>query len=206
MAHIAQTMFEVSVSNITRNGTQNIPAYFGSVEGSTFTSEICPAGFLTVKHALTDSEGYTGIKNGNTWQMVKATNGLSGGMYGDHTGIYAFNSYGFPSATDALGNVYHVGASTFGLELPVGERGDFTELIVGEQYTFGKGNFSTLPTDLTYKYITIANGLLVASTSAPDAGTGVYLELLRTKPLTIGARDAGFSGYVCVVKRTAEAE
>lgn len=208
MASIANTAFEVSVSNITRNNIQNIPGYFGAVSDGTFTGAVCPSGFLCVKNALAVSEGYSAqnILNGNTWEMVTAANGNSAvGFTGDHTGIYAFNSYDVRQLQGNDGNIYKLGANFLGLELPAGVRGDFTEIIVGEQYTFGEGNFSTLPSDATYKYATIANGLLVASTTVPAGGSGVYFEILRTKGFTVGARSAGFNGYVLVCKRSAQA-
>ena len=211
MASIANTAFEVTVSNITRNETQNITGKFGSGQSPSFVSDICPAGFLCIRQAPLPNEGSQGlgpengnIMNGNAWEMIAAANGLSGGMYGDHTGIYAFNSYDVRKVQSGA-NVWMLGANFLGLELPKDERGTFTEIIIGEQYTFGAGNFSTAPTDDTYKYITIANGLLVAATSAPAAGTGVYFELMGEKAFTVGARNAGFGGYTVMAKRTAEA-
>lgn len=203
MASIANTAFEVSVSNWTRNETQNVPGYFGSGTGTEFAGDICPAGFLVVRSELTESEGYEsfGVLNGNTWRFVAAPDGIVDGRPGDHTGIYAFNSYNVNSVAQG-GNVWKVGANTLGLELPADVRGDFTELIVGEQYTFGAGNFSTLPSDLTTTiYATIGNGLLVAGSTAPTDG-GIYLKIYRQKPFTVGTRYAGFDGYVCEVLRS----
>lgn len=206
MASIANTAFEVSVSNSTRNETQNVPGYFGSGTGDEFAPDICPAGFLVTRSELTESEGYEqySVLNGNTWRFVAATAGTVEGRPGDHTGIYAFNCYDVNSVAQG-GNVWKVGANTLGLELPAGVRGDFTELIVGEQYTWGAGNFSTLPTDLeTTIYATIANGLLVASSTAPTDGS-VYLRIYRQKNFTTGTRNAGFDGYVCEVMRSVAA-
>lgn len=211
MASIANTAFEVIVSNITRNNIQNVTGIFGAGADASFVSDICPSGFLCVQQALLPNSGYEGmgasgadILNGNAWEMIAAASGLSAGRYGDHTGIYAFNSYDVRKVASGA-NVWQIGANFLGLELPKDERGTFTELIVGEQYAFGVGNFSTAPSGATYKYATIANGLLVASTTIPAAGSGVYLEILYPKTFTVGARDAGFGGYVCRVARTAEA-
>ena len=206
MASIANTAFEVSVSNITRNETQNVPGYFGSGVGESFAPDICPSGFLCVRSELTESEGYEAydILNGNTWRFVAAANGIVEGRPGDHTGIYAFNSYDTAMATQGA-NAWRIGANTLGLELPAGQRGDFTELIVGEQYTFGAGNFSTVPTDLsTTVYATIVNGQLVAGTAAPTDGS-VYLKIYRQKNFTVGTRNASFVGYVCEVLRSVAA-
>ena len=205
MASIAKTAFEVSVSNITRNSVQNVPGYFGAVADSVFTGDICPAGFLVVRNALVKSEGYEAqnIKNGNTWAMVTATNGSAAiGRPGDRTGIFAFNTYDVRQVDDGL-NLWKLGANFLGLELPAGIRGDFTEIIIGEQYTFGEGNFSTPPANASAIYATISNGLLVASSSAPADGSGLYFEILRSKRFTEGGRDAGFVGYVCEAKRAA---
>lgn len=202
MAHINNTMFEVTVSNSVNNQLQNIPGVFGTDTGSSFEGEVCPSGFLCKRNGLMPSEGYGEKLNGNTWYFNAAADG-KGDMYGDHTGIYAYNSYNVNRAVSG-NNVWNVGASTLGLELPAGERGDFTEIIIGEQYTWGAGNFSTLPSDGTYKYATIANGLLVASTTPPAGGTGVYFNILRTKPMNEGTSFWG-TGYVLQAMRTAEA-
>lgn len=206
MASIANTAFEVSVSNNTRNETQNIPGYFGAGTGNNFVADICASGFLCVRSELTQSEGYEAydILNGNTWRMVAAANGIVAGRPGDHTGIYAFNSYDTAMATQGQ-NAWRIGANTLGLELPSGQRGDFTELIVGEQYTWGAGNFSTAPTDLdTTIYATIVNGMLVAGSAAPTDGS-VYLKIYRSKNFTVGTRNAPFVGYVCEVLRSVAA-
>lgn len=206
MASIANTAFEVSVSNITRNETQNVPGYFGSGSGSSFVGDSCPSGFLVSRSELAESEGYSGVLNGNTWRFVQAGYGVVEGRTGDHTGIYAYNPYNVHQTTDSFGNVYNVGANTLGLELPADQRGDFTELIVGEQYTFGAGNFSTLPSDPdTDIYATINNGRLVAGASVPTDG-GIYFRIWRQKNFTVGTRNASFVGYVCEVLRSVAGE
>ena len=161
------------------------------------------AGFLCTKNSLLPNEGYTnvlglssgsfvaatGLKNGNSWYMVAATNGAAGGMHGDHTGIYACNTYDVNRAT-AGDLVINIPGKTLGLPIPAGERGDFTELIVGEQYNFGAGNFGTLPTS-ELPYATISNGLLVATNTAPTDGS-VYFEVMRLDGRFIeGAYDGG---------------
>lgn len=207
MASIPNTAFEVSVSNITRNETQNVPGYFGTGVGDNFAPEVCPSGFLVTRSELTASEGYENltnpILNGNTWRFIAAATGKVDGRTGDHTGIYAFNGHNIQQITSPSGNVYNVGADTLGLELPAGERGTFTELIVGEQYTWAAGNFSTVPTDLTTTfYATITDGQLVATDTAPTDGS-VYLRIWRQKNFTTGTWNAPFVGYVCEVLRSA---
>ena len=211
MASVPNTAFEVKVSNIERNNTQNVAGKFGAGTGASFVSDICPSGLLCVQGALLPNEGYEGlgpsganILNGNTWEFTAAANGNAGGMLGDHTGIYAFNSYDVRQITDGS-TVWKLGANFLGLELPANVVGDFTEIIIGEQYKFGAGNFSTVPASATAIYATIANGQLVASATAPAAGSGVYFEILREEAFSVGARSAGYMGYVCRAKRTASA-
>lgn len=206
MASIANTAFEVKVTNIQRNNTQNVAGKFGSFSDDTFTPDVCASGFLCTEASLLPNEGYETlgpngdpILNGNSWYMVAATDGAAGAL-GDHTGIYAFNSYDVPKATNNLGNVWNLGANLLGQELPADEIGTFTEIIVGEQYKFGAGNFSTAPSAGAI-YATIANGRLVASSTAPSAGDGVAFVILRQEGFTVGARYAGFDGYICKAVR-----
>lgn len=206
MAFVANTMFEVKVSNSVNNQTQNVPGKFGTGTGTTFAAVDCSAGTLCVQNGLIPSEGYEAknILNGNTWYFNAATDGTSGGAQGDHTGIYAFNNYDVSKAVNG-DNQWNIGFETLGLGLPAGNRGDFTEIIIGEQYTFGKGNFSTAPGDTaTTGYATIAAGKLVYSASAPAAGSGVAFQILRRIPINQGTSFWGY-GYVLKALRTAPA-
>lgn len=188
MAHIDNTFFEVKASNLINNGMQNIAGVF---EASS-QPDICPSGFLCVKTELLSCEGYDGINNGDQWVFNAATSGAP--TTGITPEIYAFNSYDVNQVSGINGNTWRVGAETAGLELPAGERGTFTKIIPGEIYRFGTGNFTTTPTSLPdYKYVTIANGLLVASNSAPAAGSGIVFEILGTaaEAYTTGAWKGG---------------
>lgn len=205
MAYIEKTAFEVYVTNSKRNDTQNITGKFGSFSGQTFTPADCSAGFLCTPNSLLPNSGYesaqsfnstsgnfetaTGVKNGNSWYMVAAANGKATGLTGDHTGIYACNTYN----VNRLGTgdlIINFAGKTLGLGIPADERGDFTELIVGEQYNFGAGNFTTAPTN-SLLYVTIANGLLVAQAAAPTDGS-VYFQVMKLDGrFTEGAYDAG---------------
>lgn len=206
MAYIENTAFEVYVTNSKRNDTQNITGKFGSFTGTegAFVPDACSAGFLCVQNSLLPNEGYedaitrgtttpwqtaTGIRNGNSWYMTAATDGKATGLTGDHTGIYASNTYNVARAT--IGDMaINIPGKTLGLAIPADERGDFTELIVGEQYNFGAGNFSTKPTT-SLLYCTIANGLLTAQAAAPTDGS-VYFQVMRLDGrFTEGAFDAG---------------
>ncbi|MBQ0125477.1 MAG: hypothetical protein KBS59_04030 [Clostridiales bacterium] len=203
MAFIDKTMFEVTVSNSVRNQTQNVPGKFGTNTGASFVAADCSAGTLCVQNGLIPSEGYEAIPsggstvsilNGNTWYYNVAADGTKG-MLGDHTGIYAFNNYDVNKV--GSGDLqFNLGAKTLGVGLPAGNRGDFCEIIIGEQYTFGLGNFSTAPSaGVSTGYATIDDGFLVYSASAPAAGSGVYFEILRTKNMNEGTSYWG-KGYV----------
>ena len=105
-------------------------------------------------------------------------------------------------ATDAAGNKWNLGANTLGISLPAGMRGDFTELIVGEQYTWGADNFSAAVSTNTF-FTTGANGQWVpAGTSAPTTSGVVYGQLVRTKNVNEGSTFWG-TGYVLEIKRAA---
>lgn len=199
MALIQKTMFEVLVSNSTRNGTQNVAGKFGTYADETFTPDVCSAGFMCEQAALIPSEGYEAysILNGNTWYFVAATDGEITGQPGDHTGIYAFNNYDVNKVTSGELQ-YNLGANTLGLSLPADTRGDFTELIVGEQYGFGSGNFSAVPNLETQGYATISNGLWTPATEAP--ASGVYAQILRSKNVTEGTSNWG-TEYVLKIFR-----
>lgn len=196
---MANYMFEVTVSNSVRNQTQNVPGKFGTGTGATFASEVCQAGTICVQNGLIPSEGYEdfNILNGNTWYFNAATSGAVSGNPGDHTGLYAFNNYDVNKAVSG-DNQWNLGSNTLGLSLPAGNRGDFTELMVGEQYTWGADNFTAVPTQ-GQNYATIANGKWTPAATEPTTA-GVYAEILRTKPVNEGTTYWG-DGYVLKIKR-----
>ena len=202
---MANYMFEVTVSNSVRNQTQNVPGKFGAGTGSSFAPAVCETGALCVQNGLIPSEGYEqfNILNGNTWYFNAAANGTVAGNPGDHTHIYAFNNYDVNKATSLDSELqWNLGANTLGLSLPAGNRGDFCELIVGEQYTWGADNFTAVPTD-EQKFATIANGKWTPATAAPTTA-GVYAEILRTKNMNEGTSYWG-KGYVMVIRRAVAA-
>lgn len=210
MAFTANTAFEVKVGNGIYNGIQNVAGKFGSFSGSTFTPADISAGFFAVQNSLIPSEGYESIVdgssnptilNGNTWYMTAASSGIVTGYTGDHTGIYAANPYDVNKVTS--GDLsYNLGQKTLGLGIPAGERGDFTELIVGEQYKFGEGNFASAPT--VGQYVTVSSGKWSASSgSAPTTGA-IYGKVLRTEPFNEGASFYG-TGYVVQILRSVAA-
>lgn len=208
---MANYMFEVTVSNSVRNQTQNVPGKFGTGTGAGFSAAECQAGTLCVRNGLLPSEGYEklgaeknlSILNGNSWYFNAATKGIVEGFTGDHTGIYAFNNYDVNKATSQNGELqWNLGANTLGLSLPAGNRGDFTELLVGEQYTWGKDNFTA---DVaSNKYATVgAGGKWTPAAAAPTDGS-VYAVILRTKPVNEGTTYWG-DGYVLQICRSVAA-
>ena len=190
MSAIANTFFEVKNSNITFDGMQNITGTFVDSSGD---PDICPSGFLvTIKEPLPRA-GYEGINNGNAYVFQAATNGQPGAD-GVAPAIYAFNSYDAQQLTSPAGNTYYIGAETAGLELPADENGTFTKIIPGKIYRFGTGNFQTAPSSLpTDCYCTIANGLLVASSSTFTQGNGIVFKVIgeAAENYTVGTWNGG---------------
>ena len=202
MAFTANTAFEVKNSNIRFNDIQNVPGYFGAVSEGAFVPADCSAGTLCASSALAPSEGYESVTpailNGNTHQFILQANGKASFYPAAHTAIYACNTHDVQQLTAPDGNVYNVGANTLGLGLPAGNRCAFTELIVGERYKFGAGNFSTLPTT-GQGFATISNGFWVGAAAAPAAGN-VYAVIEREEGFEKGVRYA-FDGYVLRICR-----
>ena len=216
MAFTANTMFEVLNSNISRDSQENVSGKFGTNTGDSFSAADCDAGTLVVANGNMPIEGYESVvdTNGNpkfvnnrTYYMNVAADGTSGGAYGDRTGIYFANTYDVSKATstDGSGNIWNIGFNTLGLGTPAGEYGNFTQVMIGDTYAVGAGNFSTLPTDDTYVYATIVNGKLVATDTLPSGGDGVYFDLaVATIPVNFGSTYWG-EKYKITARRTAEA-
>ena len=188
MAYIANTAFEVRVSNHEFDSVANITGKFlnGSDE-----PEICSAGFLCKRVALIDNEGYpAGTKNGNTWTM----------QAGAATDIlFAANPHNVNEITDPIsGNVYKVNRETLGLPIPAGVEDTFTMIRAdgAHVYRFGVGNLTTALGSNGYLTCgTSTNaGKLVPAAAAPEAGSGIYFQVLGSGNFTQGAY-AGF-GYV----------
>lgn len=200
--------FEVIVSNSKRNDTQNITGIFGTVAGSpaVHTPAAVNAGTLCKKaDALEDgavrpyNEGYTAakIRNKNDYYMIAADDGLVAKFTGDHTGIYAANTYNVNQLSDGTLSINFPG-KTLGLQTPAGERTDFTEIIVGEMYAFGYLNTSYAATpdsaasDSNFTpgtVLYVANGVLSSVTG--DAGELAFEVVDGTGRFTEGAGDGG---------------
>ena len=201
MAYIANTAFQPKVSNGAYNGLQNVAGKFFN---DSDLPDVCSAGFIVEQVELLPNEGYESfdILNGNTWKMGVAADGNVEGFNGDHTGLYACNTYNVHRVVSANGEmIYNLGANTLGLAAAADEIADFTELLVGHQYKFGIGNFASEPA--TGQYCEIANGLFATSSATLPTDNGVvYGEVLRAEPFTEGSTDAG-TGYVVRILRTA---
>lgn len=207
MAFTANTAFEVKISNGIYNGLQNVAGKFGSFADTVFTGADISAGFLAVQNSLIPAEGYESIVdgsskpkilNGNTWYFTQASSGIVAGYTGDHTGIYAANTYDVNKVTSG-DLAYNLGQKTLGLGIPADTIGDFTELIVGEQYKFGAGNFAATPT--VGQYVTVSSGKWSSSSgSAPTTGA-IYGKVLRKEPFNEGASYFG-DGYVVQILRS----
>ena len=209
MADVMTHGFEVIVSNSKRNDTQNITGIFGSVDSSgatpVFTAAAVYAGTLCKKaDDLTGganrpfNEGYEGaeLRNVNDYYMVAADDGIVAKFPGDHTGIYAANTYNVNQLSDGTLAINFPG-KTLGLQTPAGERTDFTEIIIGEKYAFGYLNTSYAATpdsaasDSNFTPGTIlyvADGVL----SSVTGETGeLAFEIIGTARFTEGAADGG---------------
>ena len=185
MAFIANTAFELKVTNHEFDSTANISGYFGEIDAELgqFREMDCSAGILCKRVMLTANEGYA-VSNGNTWNMRSAT---STDLLNEP--IYACNPHNVNTVTDARGNVYKIGSTTLGLGIPAGERDTFTRIdfLPGDRhYRFGIGNVSgTLGTN---GFLTIGtDGLLTPAASAPATAGAVYFKVLGTGNFTEGA-------------------
>ena len=137
---------------------QTVTGLFGSWSGSTFIEASCEAGFLCNKG--------DGIPAGGAY-MVTASDGSAK--------LYACNPTDVERLSDGT-NTWAVGAETLGLGLPLGKKGPFTEIKVGETYAFAPSNFSTLVT-ASDKFATVSGGLLVGASALDSSFTGWYFEL-----------------------------
>lgn len=179
MAYIANTAFEIKVSNHEFDSTANITGIYQASS----QNEACSAGFLCVREAQTPNEGYTGINNTNTWTMNAATAAAN-----QMEPIYACNTFGVNELADPVtGAVYKAGTNTLGLPVPAGVPGTFTEIKFNNVfiYRFGIGNVNG--TISTNKFFTISAGLLVPAAAAPTTSLTPYFALLGTGNFTQGA-------------------
>lgn len=168
MAYIANTAFEARITNNEFDDLCNIA---GKYQESSADAD-CSAGLLCVREELLDCEGFTGVKNENTWSMIAAA---STATVDDV--IYACNTYDNQLLSSVRGNNYFVGTETLGLGVPAGRYGTFTRINFDgySVYRFGEGNING--TVGTETFFTIDNGLLTPAASAPATAGSIYFEL-----------------------------
>lgn len=187
MAYIANTAFEIKVSNHEFDSIANIT---GKYQASNADAEICP-GFLATRASLVVNEGYdqvgpTGstvtLTNTNTWVMNDAVDSDTA-----QKGIYACNPFDVNMASDGQGNFWKVGANTLSIKVPAGYLTTWTKIEFNNNnvYRFGIGNLSAALGSNTY--FTIDDGLLVPGASAPASAGVPYFELVRSGTFTEGA-------------------
>ena len=104
MAYIANTAFEIKISNHEFDSIANIT---GKYQSSAADAEICP-GFLATRASLIVNEGYDQVgpagatvtlTNTNTWIMNDAADTDTA-----QKGIYACNPFDVNMASDGQGN------------------------------------------------------------------------------------------------------
>lgn len=178
MAYIEKTAFEPRITNNEYNELCNIT---GRYQVSDADAD-CSAGLLVVRGEQLPCAGFKGIKNENAFYMNAA-----GAAANADTGVYACNTYEWPTLGGRNGNNYAVGTATLGLGVPAGRDGTFTEIVFDGKHTyrFGEGNLSTAIGENTI--FTIANGLLVPAAAAPTATGAIYFKLKGTGNFTEGA-------------------
>lgn len=193
MAFTANTAFEARITN----NENDILSHIAGLYQASGANADCDAGRLVTADSLADCEGFTGIKNENTWIMVDATNAAT-----IDTPVYACDTYDNKLIGDASHN-YFIGTETLGLGTPAGRYGNFTRIKFDgvSHYRFGVGNFSA---DVgANQYATIANGGLVPAASAPATAGSIYFEIIGTGNFVEGAFDS--FGYVDVIAKKVSA-
>lgn len=189
MSFISNTAFEARIVNDRFDDLANIAGkYYVST-----TATDCSAGQLCTRDSLLDCEGFTSVKNENTWKMVKATNSTTADVP-----IYACDPHDWPLVASAKGNLYAVGHETLGLGIPAGRYGSFRRIHFDNVsvYRFGVGNLASTLSTNTYFTIS-ADGLLTPGASAPVTSGTPYFKLQAKGAFTEGTT-ASFD-YIDVV-------
>ncbi|MEG1757803.1 MAG: hypothetical protein RR235_05015 [Oscillospiraceae bacterium] len=186
MAYIKDTAFESRVTNNAFNRLANVTGLFKNAAGE---DEICAAGFLCIRGAKLDNEGYVGRKNGNSREMKAAPVNTKVNIP-----IYACNTYDTQELTDELGNIYTVGSNILGLAVPAGVKATYTKIeFEGDKvYRFGAGLLTAAPA-ADDPYFVIADGRLTpanATELAALANGVVYFDIDDTGKFDRGTRGA----------------
>ncbi len=194
MAYIKETAFQPLVTNHEFDSTLNITGVFDS-DGAG-TGEACSSGFLCTRRATTDNEGYTDVKNTNTWYMIAATSAAT-----IATPVYACNTFNVNEVADPVtGALYKVGSNTLGLPAPEGQAVTYTKIVFDGTniYRFGVGNIDGAVG--ANKFFTIDAGLLKPAATAPTTNGAIYFELSGDGNFTAGAYNA--FGYYDLIAHT----
>ena len=188
MSFIANSAFEARIVNDRFDDLSNIAGkYYVST-----TATDCSAGQLCTCDSLLDCEGFSSVKNENTWKMVKATNSTKASVP-----IYACDPHDWPLLGNGR-NLWAVGTETLGLGIPAGRYGTFRRIHFDNVsvYRFGVGNLASTLSTNTYFTIS-ADGLLTPGASAPvTSGTPYFV--LRDKGTFTEGTTASFD-YIDVV-------
>ena len=123
MAYIEKTAFEPRITNNEYNELCNIT---GRYQVSDADAD-CSAGLLVVRGEQLPCAGFKGVKNENAFYMTAA-----GAAANADTGVYACNTYEWPTLGGRNGNNYAVGTATLGLGVPAGRDGTFTEIVLNK--------------------------------------------------------------------------
>lgn len=191
MSFTANTAFE---ARITNNENDILSHVAGKYQSSASDAD-CDAGRLVVAVSLLDCEGFTSVKNENTWLMNDAVDTTT-----FDTPIYACDTYDNQILSDSKGHNYFVGTETLGLGVPAGRYGNFTRINFDGQsrYRFGVGNFST--TVGANGFATIDDGKLVPAASAPTTAGTPYFIISGTGKFVEGASES-FTYYDVIATR-----
>ena len=178
MAYIEKTAFEPRITNNEYNELCNITGRYQVSEADAD----CSACLLVLRGEQLPFAGFKCVKNDNAFYMNAA-----GAAANADTGVYACNTYEWPTLGGRNGNNYAVGTATLGLGVPAGRDGTFTEIVFDGKpaYRFGEGNVNGAIGENTI--FTIANGLLVPAAAAPTATGAIYFKLKGTGNFTEGA-------------------
>lgn len=181
MAFVEKTAFEARLTNNENDVLANVAGLYKE-DG---VAADCSAGLLCARGFRVPAEGFSGIYNENTREMVASA-------AGEEAVIYACDTHEAQLLTAPNGNAYFIGTETLGLGVPAGRIGNFCRINFDGQsiYRFGEGNISGTVLTST-KYFSIYNGLLKVEASKPD---GKYFTLEATGNFTTG-NIAGFKYY-----------
>ena len=189
--------FEARITNNEFNELCNVAGKYADANDE---FAFCPAGRLVFpggSASLLDAEGFTGIKNENTFYFTDAPAETT-------RPVYACNTYDVQLISNGT-EAYAVGTKTLGLGVPANRYGNFTIIIGDGQhvYRFGEGNISDGSTPSSEDILVMdGTGGLEAAQDAPTAGSGqLYFVVRGTGTFTEGTT-ASF-GYIDLEARRA---